>query len=63
MRACSFVCIIFVLLLGVDQFYSGLNWERLFIGGFVVVALWTDFERWIRMKLRQRKQAEQAHSR
>lgn len=36
MRACSFVCIIGVVFLFIDQFYSGLNWERLFIGGFVI---------------------------
>ena len=55
MRACSFVCIIFIVFLCIDQFYSGLNWERLFIGGFVIVAIWTDCERWLRYKIRHRR--------
>lgn len=55
MRACSFVCTIIVVFLCVDQFYNGLNWWRLFIGGFMVVAVWTDCERWLRYKIRHRK--------
>ncbi len=55
MRACSLVCIIGIVFLLIDQFYSGLSWERLFIGGFVAVAIWTDCEGWLRYKLRHRK--------
>ncbi|WP_371371859.1 hypothetical protein [Sporomusa aerivorans] len=54
MRACSLVCIIIVIFLLINQFYSGLNWEQLFIGGFVAVAIWTDCGRWLRYKLRHR---------
>lgn len=57
MRACSFICIIGIALLIVDQFYHGLNWGRLFIGGFIMVAIWTDCSRWLRYKLRRRKGA------
>lgn len=32
MRACSLVCMISVIFLIIDQFYSELRWERLFIG-------------------------------
>lgn len=53
MRACSFVCIIGVIFLFIDQFYSGLNWGRLFIGGFVITAIWTDCERWLRCKVKR----------
>lgn len=53
MRACSFVCIIGIIFLIIDQFYSGLSWERLFIGGFVLTAVWTDCERWLRFKARK----------
>lgn len=53
MRACSFVCIVGIVFLIIDQFYSGLNWGRLFIGGFVIVAIWTDCERWLCYKLRK----------
>lgn len=42
MRACYFLCIIVVLFLIVDQFYNGLNYWRLFIGGIFAIALWTD---------------------
>jgi hypothetical protein len=55
MRACSFVCLISVIFLIIDQFYRGLNWEKLFIGGFIAVAVWTDCERWLCYKLRRRK--------
>jgi hypothetical protein len=55
MRACSFVCIIGVLFLIIYQFYHHLDWGQLFIGGFVVVAIWTDCERWFRYKLRRRR--------
>jgi hypothetical protein len=55
MRACSFVCLIGVVFLIIDQFYSGLRWERLFIGGFVVVAIWTDCNRWFYYKLKKSK--------
>lgn len=54
MRACSFVCIIGTLCLLLNQFYRGLDWEQLFIAGFVVVAIWTDCERWLRYKLGKR---------
>lgn len=54
-RACSFVCSVAVVFLGIDQFYSGFNWGRLFIGGFVVVAIWTDCECWLRYKIRHRR--------
>jgi len=53
--ACSLVCTISIVFLLINQFYRGLNWEQLFIGGFVVVAIWTDCERWLRHKFRQRK--------
>jgi hypothetical protein len=53
MRACSFVCIVGVAFLIIDQFYSGLSWERLFIGGFVIVAIWTDCGRWLRCIVRK----------
>lgn len=55
MRACSFICIIGLVLLLINQFYTGLNWGQLFIGGFVAVAIWTDCQRWFRYKLRHRK--------
>ena len=55
MRACSFVCTIIVIFLGIDQFYSGLNWWRLFIGGFMMIAVWTDCERWLRYKIRHKR--------
>lgn len=55
MRACSLVCAIIVVFLVIDQFYSGLNWERLFVCGLMVVAIWTDCERWLRYKLRKTK--------
>ncbi|WP_170233087.1 hypothetical protein [Sporomusa termitida] len=48
MRACSSVCIIIVVFILIDQCYSGLNWERLFIGGFIGTAIWTDCSRWLR---------------
>jgi hypothetical protein len=54
MRACSLVCIIGIIFLLINQFYSGLNWAQLFIGGFVAVAVWTDCGRWVRYKLRHR---------
>lgn len=44
MRACSFVCGIVVIFLGIDQFYSGLNYWRLFIAGLFAIAVWTDCE-------------------
>jgi hypothetical protein len=52
MRACSFV-----LFLIIDQFYSGLNWDRLFIGGLVIVAIWTDCERWLLYKLKAKSRS------
>lgn len=55
MRACSLVCIIGIVFLFIDQFYSGLSWERLFIGGFVAVAVWTDCEGWLRYRLRRKR--------
>ncbi|HWR05510.1 hypothetical protein [Sporomusa sp.] len=55
MRACTLICTIGIVFLLIDQFYSGLNWERLFIGGFVIVGIWTDCERWLRYKLKHRK--------
>lgn len=61
MGACSFVCISGVVFLIIDQFYSGLNWGNLFIGGFVVVAIWTDCERWLRYKLRKIKSHSHQH--
>jgi len=42
MRACVFVCIIFCILIIIDQFYRGLDYGKLFMGGFVVMAIWTD---------------------
>ena len=42
MRSCSLLCIIVVIFLGIDQFYSGINYWRLFIGGFFAIAVWTD---------------------
>ena len=59
MRACSFVCIYGVILLIIDQFYRGLNWGNLFIGGFVIVAIWTDCESWLRYKVRKIKDKKQ----
>lgn len=53
MRACSFICIISVAFLIIDQFYNGLNWERLFIVGLILVAIWTDCGRWVRYKLKE----------
>lgn len=55
MRACSLVCIVGIVFLLINQFYRGLNLEQLFIGGFVLVAIWTDCECWVRYKLRRRK--------
>ena len=55
MRACSLVCLISVIFLIIDQFYSGLRWERLFIGGLVGVAIWTDCSRWLCYKFRKSK--------
>ena len=55
MRACSFICGIVVIFLGIDQFYSGLNYWRLFIAGLFAIAVWTDCEpllkRYYRRKL------------
>lgn len=42
MRACSFVCIIICIFIIIDQFYRGLDYGKLFIGGFILVAVWTD---------------------
>ena len=54
MRACSLLCMIVVVFLGIDQFYSGLNYWRLFIGGFFAIAVWTDcsplFKRYYKRK-------------
>lgn len=55
MRACSFVCTIIVLFMIIDQFYSGLNYERLFICGVITIAIWTDCERWFRYKIKRKK--------
>lgn len=55
MRACSFVCTIIVLFMIIDQFYSGLNYERLFICGVIAIAIWTDCERWFRYKIKRKK--------
>lgn len=55
MRACSLVCLIGVIFLIIDQFYIGLRWERLFIGGLVGVAIWTDCSRWLCYKFRKSK--------
>ena len=55
MRACSVICVIGIISLMIDEFCNGLNWEKLFIGGFVVVAIWTDFEPWLLYKLRKTK--------
>ncbi|WP_346353003.1 hypothetical protein [Azotosporobacter soli] len=57
MRACSWLCFIGVLFTIVDQFYSGINWMRLFLGGLAAVAVWTDCERWLQYKLRKKKTA------
>ena len=54
MRACSLVCIIGLIFLLINQFYRGIDWGQLFIGGFVAVAIWTDCERWLRFKLKHR---------
>lgn len=53
MRACSFVCLVFCALLITDQFYRGLNLTRLFLGGFVAVAFWTDNSRWLIRRYRK----------
>lgn len=55
MRACSLVCSIGLLFLLINQFYSGIDWGQLFIGGFVAVAIWTDCERWFCYKFRRKK--------
>lgn len=55
MRACSFLCIVCVLFLIIDQFYSGLNWVGLFLIGLIIVAIWTDYERWLRYRIRKSK--------
>lgn len=55
MRACSLVCSIGVIFLVISQFYYHLDWGQLLIGGIVVVAIWTDCERWFRYKLRRRR--------
>lgn len=47
MRACSFVCLVFCALLIIDQFYRGFDGGKLFLGGFVAVAFWTDNSRWL----------------
>jgi hypothetical protein len=63
MRACSLVCIIGVMILLINQFYRGLNWEQLFIGGFVAVAIWTDCEGWLRYQFRHKKRSEHINGR
>ncbi len=55
MRACSLVCLIGVGFLLINQFYSGLKWEQVILGGAVLVAVWTDCERWLRYRLRHWK--------
>ena len=56
MRVCTVVCMIEILLLLINQFYRGPDWGQLFIAGFVVVAIATDCEGWLRYRLRRRKQ-------
>ncbi|MBP2637893.1 MAG: hypothetical protein H6Q72_3800 [Firmicutes bacterium] len=51
----SLVCSIGLLFLFINQFYRGIDWGQLFIGGFVIVAIWTDCERWFRYKFRRKK--------
>ncbi|HWR39760.1 MAG TPA: hypothetical protein VN611_09680 [Patescibacteria group bacterium] len=55
MRACSWVCTIGIVCLLINQFYRGVDWAQLIIGGIVAVAVWTDSERWRRYQLRRRK--------
>lgn len=47
MRACSFVCLVFCVLLIIDQFYRGFDLVELAMGGLVAVAFWTDNSRWL----------------
>lgn len=62
MRACGFVCLVFVIFLLIDQFYTGLDYFRLFIGGLVAVALWTDLEPYVRRRWRRRIAGRQSYS-
>ena len=59
MRACSLVCAIGVVFLLINQFYRGLDWGQVFIGGLVLVALWTDCEPWLRYRFRRWKRQMQ----
>jgi len=53
MRACSFVCIIICILIIIDQFYRGLDYGKLFMGGFIAVAIWTDNGKWFIRKYKK----------
>jgi len=54
MRACSFVCIIIFIIIIIDQFYRGLDYGKLFMGGFILVAIWTDCSKWFLRKYKKK---------
>ena len=54
MRACSFVCIIICIIIIIDQFYRGLDYGKLFMGGFILVAIWTDCSKLLLRKIKKK---------
>lgn len=54
MRASAFICLVGVFLTLVDQFYSGIDWMKLFLAGLVMVVVVTECKRWFRYKLKHR---------
>ena len=54
MRASAFICLVGVFLTLVDQFYSGIDWMKLFLAGLVMVVVVTECKRWFRYKLKYR---------
>jgi len=53
MRPCCFICIIICILIIIDQFYRGLDYGKLFMGGFILVAIWTDSSKWMLRKYKK----------
>lgn len=52
MRACTLICSLGVVFLLINQFYRGLDWAQVIFAGFVIVAILTDSERWLKYQLR-----------
>ena len=54
MRASAFICLVGVFFTLVDQFYSGIDWMKLFLAGLVMVVVVTECKRWFCYKLKHR---------